>query len=85
MDGSVVLLSHTLIWTAPSTISRSSRHGPGAYFRALVTSSLTTSCAMPIARSDTGSLCTACTVARKSRATARASANSALPWTRHRP
>jgi hypothetical protein len=47
--------------------------------RELVPSSLTTSCTMPIARSDTCSPCTACTVVRKSRALARASAISALP------
>lgn len=40
--GSAGSVSHTLISTAPSLIARSSRHGPGAYLYAFVTSSLTT-------------------------------------------
>src|SRR5690606_28961458 len=71
--------AHTVIWTASSMISRSSRHGPGAYLRALVTSSLTTNCTVLIARADTGSPCCACTDMRKLRAMSRASAISALP------
>lgn len=46
------LLSHTL--THPSRNFRSSRLGPGAYLRVLVTSSLTTSSTRSGARSLTG-------------------------------
>lgn len=79
ISGSVVLLSHTVTSTAPSPASSVSRHGPGAYLRALVTSSLTTSWTTPIARADAGSPCTACNDSRNSRAIPRAAAMSSLP------
>lgn len=66
INGRVVLLSHTLILMVPFLISRSSRHGPGTYVRASVTDSLTTGCAVPIARADTGSPCSARAAMRKS-------------------
>ncbi len=63
----------------PPSTSSVSRQGPGAYLRALVTSSLTTSCTMPIARPETGSPCTACSLTRNDRARSRAWAISSLP------
>ncbi|KOV76521.1 hypothetical protein ADL02_30955 [Streptomyces sp. NRRL WC-3723] len=65
IDGSAVLLSRTVTATAPSRISKLSRHGPGVYSRALVTVSLTTSRTMPIVRADTGKPCTAYASDRK--------------------
>lgn len=53
--------------------------GSERVLRALVTSSLTTSCTMPMARFETGSPWTACTQVRKVRAMSRATAISSLP------
>lgn len=71
-DGRVDSVSQTPISTAPSVSSRLSRQGPGAYLCALVTSSLTTSWTLPIARSETGIPWTACNSFTKSQAACRA-------------
>lgn len=65
IDGSGALLSRTVTSTTPSRISKLSGHGPGAYSRALVTVSLTTSRTMPIVRADTGKPCKAYAPDRK--------------------
>lgn len=52
--GTVGSLSHTTTSTAWAVMRSSIRTGPGAYLRALVTSSLTTSCVRSLARAGTG-------------------------------